>query len=79
MMSCYAGEIEVPVDQGWVTAPVDPPGVPNPVALRIANLDGALRLILEVFWSAWAAEPEPVAPIRDGLLRLRDRGWRVDE
>jgi hypothetical protein len=78
-VSSYAGEIEIPVDRGWVTAPSAPPGVPDPVSVRITNFYGALRLVLEVFWSAWAGEPEPVTPIRDGLLRLRDRGWRVDE
>jgi hypothetical protein len=78
-VSCYAGEIKVPVDCGWVTAPSVPPGVPDPVSVRITNFYGALRLVLEVFWSAWASEPEPVMPIRDGLLRLRDRGWGVDE
>jgi|ERR1044071_8182902 hypothetical protein len=76
---CYAGEIEVPVDHGWVTAPSDPPGVPNPVALRLANLDGILRLVIDVFWSPWAEETEPVPAIRDGLIRLETRGWRADE
>lgn len=78
-VSCYAGEIEVPADRGWVVAPTNPPGVPNPVSLRVTNLDGLLRLVLEVFWSPWASDPEPVAPIRDGLLRLQARGWRADE
>lgn len=78
-VSCYAGEIEIPVDRGWVTAPATPPGVPDPVSLRITNLDGALRLVLEVFWSAWANAPEPSPAIRDGLSRLHARGWRVDE
>ena len=77
-VSCYAGEIEVPVDRGWVTAPAHPPGVPNPVSLRIANLDGALRLVLEAFWSPWAGDQAPIPPIRDGLLRLAARGWHAD-
>jgi hypothetical protein len=78
-VSCYAGEIQVPVDCGWVTAPSVPSGVPDPVSVRITNLYGSLRLVLEVFWSAWAGAQDPVTPIRDGLLRLRDRGWRVDD
>jgi hypothetical protein len=77
--SCYAGEIEVPVDHGWVAAPRNPPGVPDPVSVGITNLDGQLRLVLEVFWSAWADDPERPAPIRRGLSRLRERGWRADE
>jgi hypothetical protein len=77
--SCYAGEIEVPIDHGWVTAPRNPPGVPDPVSVRITNLDGQLRLVLEVFWSAWADDPERPAPIRNGLSRLHNRNWRVDE
>jgi hypothetical protein len=76
---CYAGEIEVPVDHGWVHAPTVPDGVPDPVSVRITNLDGALRLVLEVFWSPWADAPERPQALRDGVLRLRDRGWRVDE
>lgn len=78
-VSCYAGEIEVPIDHCWVTAPRNPPGVPDPVSLRITNFDGQLRLILEVFWSAWADDPERPAPTRRGRSRLHDRNWRVDE
>jgi hypothetical protein len=78
-VSCYAGEIDVPVDSGWVTAPSTPPGVPSPISLRITNLDGLLRLVLEVFWSPWASAPVAVAPIRDGLARLKTRNWRLDE
>ena len=78
-VSCYAGEIEIPIDHGWVTAPADPPQVPDPIAIRLANLDGAVRLVLEVFWSAWAGDAAPVASIRDGLSRLTNRGWRSDD
>ena len=78
-VSCYAGEIEVPVDHGWVTAPRNPPGVPDPVSVGITNLDGQLRLVLEVFWSAWADDPERQASIRDGMSRLHHRDWRIDE
>lgn len=77
-LRCYAGEIEVPIDHGWVHAPTAPDGVPDPVSLRIANLDGALRLVLEVFWSPWADAPERPQAIRDGLSRLEARGWHVD-
>jgi hypothetical protein len=78
-VSCYAGEITVPVDHGWVTTPLAPPGVPDPVSIRITNLYGVLRLIVEVFWSAWASDPEPVTPLREGLARLSNRGWREDQ
>jgi hypothetical protein len=74
---CYAGEIEVPIDHGWVHAPTVPDGVPDPVSLRITNLDGELRLVLEVFWSPWADAPERPQAIRDGLARLDARGWRA--
>jgi hypothetical protein len=73
---CYAGEIKIPVDHDWVHAPLVPDGVPDPVSLRITNLDGALRLVLEVFWSPWADAPERPEVIRDALARLEARGWR---
>jgi hypothetical protein len=78
-VSCYAGEVEVLVDRGWVTAPCDPPGVPNPVSIRIANLDGVLRLVLEVFWSPWADGSEPAAAVRNAISRLGARGWHSDQ
>jgi hypothetical protein len=78
-IGCYAGEVEVPIDDGWVAAPSDPPGIPDPVTLEITNTDGALRLILEVFWSPWAAAPDPPLAIREGLSRLQARGWHVDQ
>jgi hypothetical protein len=78
-LECYAGAIDVPVDRGWVTAPFAPHGVPDPVSVRLTNLDGALRLTIDVFWSAWASAPEPVPAIKDGLARLEARGWREDE
>lgn len=77
-LTCYAGDIEVLVDDGWVHAPMAPDGVPDPVSLRIANLDGALRLVLEAFWSPWADAPERPQPIRGGLSRLEARGWTMD-
>lgn len=78
-VDCYAGEVQIPVDNGWVTVPATPSGMPSPITLRIDNFDGQLRLVLEVFWSLWASDPDPVAPIRDGLRRLEGRGWRQDE
>lgn len=78
-VSCYAGEIDVTTEGGWVAAPADPPGVPDPISLRLTNLDGALRMILEIMWSPWASDTEPVAPVREGLARLEARGWRTDE
>jgi hypothetical protein len=77
--TCYAGEIAIPIDRGWVTAPTDPPGVPDPVAVRIANEDGVLSLTLELFWSPWEDELDRPSPLTDGLKRLAALGWTPDE
>lgn len=84
MVLDYAtGRTEVPIerrgDTGWISGP-RADLVPQPVAIDIANLDGWLRLAIEVFWSPWLAELNDAGGmLQQGIGRLFARGWKTSE
>jgi len=75
-LASSAGEVEIGTTDGWVSAPASPPGIPDPVALRIANEGGALRMILEVFWSIWTGEHDIAAAVQRAAASLERQGWQ---
>jgi hypothetical protein len=79
-LECYAGIVRIPLerqgDTAWVAAPPKLPGIRQPVAISIENMDGWLRFSIDVHWSPWVEELDrPESPLAQGVARLAARGW----
>lgn len=79
-LECYAGKVRIPIERrentAWVPAPPTGYGIRQPVAISIENMDGWLRLAIDIYWSPWVEDlARPESPLSKAVARLATRGW----